>query len=150
MQETQVWSLGQEDPPKEKMATHSSILDWRIPWTEKPGGLQSTGLQRVPRNWTHTHSGFPGLYSVTSSLPIWMPLIFLLAELPLLEPPIQCQIETTRVDILTLLQMLRESVQSFTIGIMLARRRQWHPTPVLLLGKSHGWRSLLGCNPWSR
>ena len=41
---------------------------------------------------------------------------FLLAELPLLEPPIQCQIETARVDILTLLQMLRESIQSFTIS----------------------------------
>ena len=47
MQETQVQSLGQEDPLKEEMATHSSLLAWRIPWTEKPGGLQSMGLQRV-------------------------------------------------------------------------------------------------------
>ena len=39
MQETQVWSLGQEDPLEEGMATHSSILSWRIPWTEKPGRL---------------------------------------------------------------------------------------------------------------
>ena len=43
MQETWVQSLGQEDPLKKGMATHSSILAWRIPWTEKPGGLQSTG-----------------------------------------------------------------------------------------------------------
>ena len=43
----QVQSLGQEDPLEEGMATHSSILAWRIPWTEEPGGLQSTGLQRV-------------------------------------------------------------------------------------------------------
>ena len=38
-------SLGQEDPLEKKMATHSSLLAWRIPWTEEPGGLQSTGLQ---------------------------------------------------------------------------------------------------------
>ena len=45
--ETQVWSLGQEDPLEEGMATHSSILAWRIPRTEEPGGLQSIQLQRV-------------------------------------------------------------------------------------------------------
>ena len=45
-----VLSLGQEDPLEEGMATHSSILAWRIPWTEKPGGLQSMGLQRVRYN----------------------------------------------------------------------------------------------------
>ena len=39
--------LGQKDPLEEEMATHSSILAWRIPWTEEPGGLQSMGLQRV-------------------------------------------------------------------------------------------------------
>jgi len=47
IQETQVGSLGQEDPPEKGMATHSSILDWEIPWTEEPGGLQSMGSQRV-------------------------------------------------------------------------------------------------------
>ena len=47
MQETLVQSLGQEDPLEKGMATHSSILAWRIPWTEEPGGLQSMGLQRV-------------------------------------------------------------------------------------------------------
>ena len=46
MRETWVQSLDQEDPLK-GMATHSSILAWRIPWTEEPGGLQSMGLQRV-------------------------------------------------------------------------------------------------------
>ena len=43
----QVRSLGQEDPQEEGMATHSSILAWTIPWTEEPGGLHSTGSQRV-------------------------------------------------------------------------------------------------------
>ena len=47
MQETWVRSLSQEDPLEKEMATHSSILAWRIPWTEEPGGLQSTGSQRV-------------------------------------------------------------------------------------------------------
>ena len=47
MQETWVQSLGQEDPLEKGMATHSSILAWRTPWTEEPGGLQSLGSQRV-------------------------------------------------------------------------------------------------------
>ena len=47
MQETWVQSLGQEDPLEKEMATHSSILAWRIPWMEEPGRLQSTGSQRV-------------------------------------------------------------------------------------------------------
>ena len=47
MRETRVQSLGPEDPLEEEMAIHSSTLDWKIPWTEKPGGLQSMGSQRV-------------------------------------------------------------------------------------------------------
>ena len=47
MQETQVWSLGREDPLEEGMATQSNILAWRIPWTEEPGRLESVVLQRV-------------------------------------------------------------------------------------------------------
>ena len=49
MQEMQVRSLAQEDPLEEEMATHSSNLCWEIPWTEKPGGLRSMGLQK---SWT--------------------------------------------------------------------------------------------------
>ena len=60
MQEIGVWSLNQEDPLEEGMATHSSILAWRIPWAEEPGGLQSMGSQRVRNDWvtdhTHTHT----------------------------------------------------------------------------------------------
>ena len=47
MQETQVQSLGREDLLEKEMATHSSILDWKIPWMEEPGRLQSLGSQRV-------------------------------------------------------------------------------------------------------
>ena len=61
MQETRVRFLGWEVPLEKGMASHSSILAWRIPWTEKPGGLQSMGSQRVGHDWatnthiTHTH-----------------------------------------------------------------------------------------------
>ena len=60
MKETYVWSLGQEDALKKEMATHSSILAWRMPWTEEPGGLQFMGSQRVGRDlvtkWQQLHS----------------------------------------------------------------------------------------------
>ena len=49
MQETQVQSLGREDPLEKGMATHSSTLAWRIPWTEEPGGIQSIGVEK---SWT--------------------------------------------------------------------------------------------------
>ena len=50
MQENQVQSLGWEDPLEKGMATHFSILAWKIPWTEEPGGLQSMGSKRVEHN----------------------------------------------------------------------------------------------------
>ena len=56
MWETWVLFLGWEDPPEEGMATNSSILAWRIPWTEEPGGLQSIGSQRVRHDWATKHS----------------------------------------------------------------------------------------------
>ena len=62
--ETQVQSLSQEDPLEKGMATHSSILAWRIPWTEKPGGLQSMGSQRVGQTEGLTLS----LFHLTSML----------------------------------------------------------------------------------
>ena len=54
MRETWVQFLGWEDALEKEMATHSSILAWRIPWTEEPGGLQSTGSQRVGHDWAQT------------------------------------------------------------------------------------------------
>ena len=59
-QEMQIQSLGGEGPLQEEMATHSSLLAWRIPWTEESGGLQSMGPQRV----RHAEGlGTPGLFS---------------------------------------------------------------------------------------
>ena len=54
-QEIQVQSLSQEDPLGEDMATHSSVLSWKIPWTEEPGRLQSKGSQRVGQGWVTEH-----------------------------------------------------------------------------------------------
>ena len=56
MQETWVRSLGREDPLEKEMVNHSSILAWRIPWTEKPGRLQSMGSQRVGHDWATSPS----------------------------------------------------------------------------------------------
>ena len=55
MQETWAQFLGQEDPLEKKMATHSSILAWRIPWTEEPGGLQSMGSQESDMTYLLNH-----------------------------------------------------------------------------------------------
>ena len=57
MQQTQVWSMGPEDPLEKELAKHACILPWRIQWREEPGGLQSMGSQRVRHKWvnnTHT------------------------------------------------------------------------------------------------
>ena len=51
MQDMQVWSLARKNPLEKEMATHCSILAWEIPWTEKSGGLQSMGLQRIGHDW---------------------------------------------------------------------------------------------------
>ena len=57
MRETRVWSLGWKDPLEKEMATHSSNVAWKIPWTEEPGGLQSMGSQRVRHDWaTYSYS----------------------------------------------------------------------------------------------
>ena len=62
VQETRVWSLSREDPLEKEMATHSSVLAWKIPWTEEPGGLQSMGSPRGRHDWT-----------TNTSLQEWMP-----------------------------------------------------------------------------
>ena len=63
MREPGVRSLGREDPLEKGTATHSSILSWRIPWTEEPGGLQSMGSQRVRHDWVTFTSGTSGMES---------------------------------------------------------------------------------------
>ena len=81
VRETQVRSLGWEDPLEKEMATHSSTLAWKIPWTEEPGGLQYMGSQRVGHNWaTSLHlqctvilmlcwGNFSSIFFITKFLP---------------------------------------------------------------------------------
>ena len=76
MRETQVWSLSWEDPLEKEMATHSSILAWRIPWKEKPGRLQSTGSQRVAHDWATSFSFYQRKHTcihITSADRTWPP-----------------------------------------------------------------------------
>ena len=78
VQETRVQSLGWEDPLEMEMATHSSILAWRIPWTEEPGGLWSTGSQRVIQErlklWL---SSFKNTFTILLFLEICLPALIL-------------------------------------------------------------------------
>ena len=67
-EETKVQPLGQKDPLEKGMAAHSSILTWRIPWTEEPGQVQSMGLQRIEHNWaTNTEASNTGANADFSS-----------------------------------------------------------------------------------
>ena len=64
MQETQVQSLGWEDPLEKEMATHSSILAWEIPWTEEPGGLQSIGHKESDTTEQLRHTVLQGFFFI--------------------------------------------------------------------------------------
>ena len=69
MQETRVQSLGWEDPLRKGMAAHSTILAWRIPWTEGPGGVQSMELQKIGHDWsglTYTQDSLVSMYHATN------------------------------------------------------------------------------------
>ena len=74
MWETQVQSLGQEDPLERGMATHSSMLGWEIPWTEEPGGLQSMGSQRVEHSWVTNTFTFITFLKLSLTFNIFRPL----------------------------------------------------------------------------
>ena len=152
MQETWVQSLGQEDLLEKEMATHSSIRVWKIPWMEEPGRLQSMGS--VAKSRTQL-SDFTSLHfrhlvwktSDTSRLWIMFSSFCLAVWLSWGRSPSNQG-----------LSWLEAGVQSlwglyFFCFALIPRvywRRQRHPTPVLLPGKSQGQRSLVGCSPWGR
>ena len=118
MRETWVWSLGWKEPLEKGKATLSSILAWRNPWTEKPGSLQSIGLQRVEHDWrdlTHAHIFFISLLRWRSGK----------------EFAYQCR---------------WGEFKPWVTKIPWRRARQ--PTPVFWPGKLHGQKSLVGYSPW--
>ena len=98
------------------------------PWTEELGRLQSMRSQRVVHNWVTKHTAHAYWYSVTGRL------------LKTITDPLAMHVRSfTRLYCITILIIVNQRK---------LRRRQWHPTPVLLAGKSHGRRSLVGCSPW--
>ena len=105
---------------EKEMATHSSILAWRIPWMEEPGGLQSTGSQRVRHDWSTSLSLYIGFPSGSSGK----------------APACQCR----RHKKLGFDSWIRK----------IPWRGAWQPTLEFLPGKSHGRRSLVGYSPWGR
>ena len=133
MWETEVWSLGQEDPLEKRMAIHSTSLAWRIPQTEEPGTLQSTGSQGAGHDWANnTHLFWCFSYykstkmkinnSSTIKLSFWSQMI---KRLPAIW-----------------------ETQVWSLVRKILWRRKWQPTTVLLPGQSHGQRSLVGYSPW--
>ena len=122
MQEIQVWSLHWEDPLEKGTVTHFSILAWRIPWTEEPGTVRVYIYNILQYIYINLH--LANHYDVHLKLT-------------------QCYMSIIS-------QFFRKV--SFDISSLLFsfQGRQWHPTLVLLPGKSHGWRSLVVCSPWGR
>jgi len=95
MQETQVQSLGWEDPLEKDVATHSSILAWEIPCTEEPGGLPSKGSERVRHDCITKHAGtLISVHKRHLSLPLHLS-IYLLVPLSVCLPPSLMPFQTT-------------------------------------------------------
>ena len=120
------------------MALHSSTLAWKIPWAEEPGRLLSMGSQRVGHDWAT--SLYFSLWCIGEGS----------------GNPLQCSyLENPRdggawwASVYGVAQS-RTWLKWLSSNRHVHRRRQWHPTAVLLPGKSHGWRSLVGCSPWGR
>ena len=131
MQETQVRSLGWEDPLEKEMATHSSTRAWRIPWREEPGRLQSMGSQRVGHDWAT--SLLEKAMAPHSSTLAW--------KIPWAEEPGRLQSMGSLGD-------GHDWVTSLSLFTFMHWRRKWHPTPVFLPGESRWWGSLVGCHLW--
>ena len=125
------------------MAPHSSTLAWKIPWAGEPGGLQSRGSLRVGHDWGTSLSLFTFLHWRRK----WQPTpVFFPGESQGWGSLVRCRLwGRTESDTTEQLHF-----PHFTYFILYHWRRKWHPTPVLLPGKSHGLGSLVGCNPWGR
>ena len=162
--ETRVQSLGREDPREKEMATHSSSLAWKIPWTEEPGGLPSMGSQRVGHDWVTSLSLFTFMLWRTK----WQPTpVFLPGESQGWGSLVGCRLwgrtesDTTErlhspmaaLGLPWSLSGQESACQCRRPGFdprigKISWRRKWQPTPVFLPGKSHGQRSLAGYDPW--
>ena len=128
--ETWIWSLCQEDPLEEGRATQSSVLAWRISWTDEPGRLWSMGLQRVGHNWSNVaHTRIVAQEGDKHNFEIY----YLICSLCMC-----CCIHKSKFIFL----------QSRKLNHIL--NLKWQLTPVFLPGESHGQRSLVGYSPRGR
>ena len=141
MQETQIQSLGWKDSLEKRMATHSSIFTWRIPWAEEPGGLLALGLKKVGHNWGTNIFTFNILTSIKEGLAIWHshPKLLYLFNIAFLGLPLwfsgkesTCQCRSPGFDL-----WVRK----------IPWRREWLPISVFLPDKSHRQRSLGDYSP---
>ena len=167
IQETRVQSLGWQDPLEKGMATHSSILAWRIPWTEEPGRLQSMRSQRVGHEWAtntllyipfctmmETNSG--GLLSrrLISDLFLNRTRGYLEKAMAPHSSTLAWKIPWTeepgRLQSMGSLRVRNNWVTSLSLFTFMHWRRKWQPTPVFLPGESQGQRGLVGCRLWGR
>ena len=128
MRETWVWSLGQEVPLEKETATHSSILAWKFPWME--GFLRQVTEDKY--NPAFTSRTVANVISICREPETTVVLSA--------HGNFQCDGWSMKCMI--------TSGEMFDPFQGLLQRRQWHPTPVILPGKSHWWRSLVGCSPW--
>ena len=132
---------------EKEMATHSGVLAWRIPGTEKPGGLPSMGSHRVGRNWHDLAAAH--FYSIR----VWPQITKLQAcSTPLqyfcLENPMNGGAWWAAV--LGVARVRHNWATSLSLFTFMHWRRKWQPTPVFLPGESQGQGSLVGCNLWGR
>ena len=160
MQEMQVWSLDWEDPLEDEMTTHSSILAWKIPWTEEPGGLQSVGSQRVRYNWD-THTVYLRYVNSQIIIQFKVSLSFgksqelrvynaMATHSSTLAWKIPWAEEPGGLQSMGWLGVGHDRATSLSLFTFMRWRRKWQPTPVFFPGESQGPGSLVGCRLWGR
>ena len=142
MQETWVQSLGQEDPLEKEMATHSSILAWRIPGMEETRGWQSTVSQRIRHDW-------PTSLSLSNYIYICVCVYILYTYIYMYYTHIYIIHIHTYMCIYTIyIYMYYTYIYVCIIHIYIYMRRKWQTTAVFLPGKSNRQSSLVGYSPW--
>ena len=152
MWEIQVQSLGWEDPLEKEMATHSSILAWKIPWMEEPGGLQTMGLQRVGHNWATSLLLFTSLKPLSQFLvlgePRQRPEKAMAPHSSTLAWKVTWTEEPGGLQSMGSRRVGHDWATSLSLFTFMHWRRKWQPTPVFLPRESQGWWSLVGCRLW--
>ena len=171
MQETWVQSLGWEDPLEEGMATYSSILAWKNPQGQRSlvGYSPQCRQELDTTEWlsihTHIHTRlymlsfsllgvnhtFSVYYIICAKLNTTIHLYSEKAMAPhssTVAWKIPWMEEPGRLQSMGSLRVRHDWATSLSLSTFMHWRRKWQPTPVLLPGESHGWRSLVGCSPW--